>query len=181
MMSVAALENFVRRICIEIIGRRVGTLRGVVVSYNPADYTARVLYQPSEVLSGFIPVATEAVGMACGLTAGDVVDVVFEGAERNAPYISKRFYSNLSRPPLSQSGEFVFTHKLGQVFKLLNDGTAMISDGHGASITLDGAGNISSSGSWSHTGTIMNNGINIGSTHIHPGVQPGSGVTGIPE
>jgi hypothetical protein len=42
------------------------------------------------------------------------------------------------------------------------------------------APSIASSGTWAHTGTITNNGKNIGSTHTHSGVQTGGGNTGAP-
>jgi hypothetical protein len=42
------------------------------------------------------------------------------------------------------------------------------------------APSIATSGAWAHTGTITNNGKNIGSTHTHSGVQSGGSNTGAP-
>lgn len=39
---------------------------------------------------------------------------------------------------------------------------------------------IESSGAWAHTGTIKNNGKDIGSTHTHSGITPGGSNTGGP-
>lgn len=49
----------------------------------------------------------------------------------------------------------------------------------GTTMTLGGAG-VSSSGAWVHTGTMQNNGVNVGSTHQHSGVTTGGGNTGAP-
>lgn len=46
-------------------------------------------------------------------------------------------------------------------------------------VTIEAA-TIASSGAWSHTGTLVNNGKNVGSTHAHSGVQTGGGNTGAP-
>lgn len=56
-----------------------------------------------------------------------------------------------------------------------NDGNIVI---HSAgSITLS-ADTITTSGSWEHTGTLRNNGVNIGSTHTHS--DPQGGTVGAP-
>lgn len=49
----------------------------------------------------------------------------------------------------------------------------------GTTMTMNGSG-ISTSGAWSHTGTLSNNGVNVGSTHAHSGVTVGGGNTGAP-
>jgi hypothetical protein len=49
----------------------------------------------------------------------------------------------------------------------------------GSKVTIDAEVQIT--GSTETTGTLKNNSINVGSTHIHLGVQPGTGVTGIPQ
>lgn len=42
-------------------------------------------------------------------------------------------------------------------------------------------GNVALTGNFGNTGTNQNNGVNIGSTHVHPGVQPGPATTGGPQ
>lgn len=59
--------------------------------------------------------------------------------------------------------------------RFANDGNITIRSA--GSITID-AGTIVSSGSWEHTGTLRNNGVNIGSTHIHS--DPQGGTVGVP-
>lgn len=50
---------------------------------------------------------------------------------------------------------------------------------NGGNLTINN-GNTTMNGNLTVTGTITNNGKNIGSTHTHSGVQPGSGNTGAP-
>lgn len=49
----------------------------------------------------------------------------------------------------------------------------------GTTMAMGGSG-ITTNGAWAHTGTITNNGVNIGSTHVHSGVQAGGSNTGAP-
>ena len=49
--------------------------------------------------------------------------------------------------------------------------------GSGATIT----GNVSINGKVTSTGTLTNNGINVGSTHRHSGVQSGGSLTAVPQ
>lgn len=53
-----------------------------------------------------------------------------------------------------------------------------ISGGTGATMQI--TGDISQTGNFANTGNLTNNGKNVGSTHVHSGVQPGSGNTGTP-
>ena len=93
-----------------------------------------------------------------------------------------------------ESGEFWLVRENGQFVKLTNDGKLTVSDGHGASVALNGAGTVSSSGTWTHTGdmTVTGNiGCDVtvtgdadviaagisGKSHVHPGVQSGEGDT----
>ena len=53
-----------------------------------------------------------------------------------------------------------------------------ITGGTGATMTING--NINQTGNYSNTGSLTNNGKAVGSTHVHGGVQTGSGDTGVP-
>jgi hypothetical protein len=50
----------------------------------------------------------------------------------------------------------------------------------GTCATMQITGNIQQTGDYTSTGTLTNNGKVVGSTHVHSGVQPGSGNTGQP-
>jgi hypothetical protein len=67
----------------------------------------------------------------------------------------------------------------------LNPGETVIHDMWGHSLLLHAAGglftgDLTINGNIASTGTVSNNGVNIGSTHHHGGVQTGAGNTGTP-
>lgn len=187
---------------------------GTVTSYDPNTYSAKVLLQPEGVEIGWLPITSAWCGNGWGLfsppTSGDTVQLEFQEASMDAGLIVGRFYSDQARPLPAPSGELWAVHKSGAQFKLLNSGAALFSDGHGASITLNGDGSITSAASsWNHSGafklsgdaTISGNATVSGDvavdgkltaggdvrgagtslhSHTHPGVQSGPGMTGAP-
>ena len=50
----------------------------------------------------------------------------------------------------------------------------------GTGATMQITGDINQTGNFANTGSLTNNGKNVGSTHTHSGVQPGTGNTGAP-
>lgn len=162
---------------------------GIVASYDPNDYAVRVRLMPEDVLTGWMPVMAAWVGNGWGMfappTPGDLVDVRFIEGDLNAGMAYLRFFNDQARPLSVPSGEFWLVHKLGAFFKLTNDGKATFDDGHGAHVTLNGDGTISSAGTWTHTGQFTATTDVIGGgkslkTHTHGGVQTGTGNTGAP-
>ncbi|OEZ60706.1 phage baseplate assembly protein V [Duganella sp. HH105] len=132
---------------------------GTVTSYDPNTYSAKVLLQPEGVEIGWLPITSAWSGNGWGLfsppTSGDTVQLEFQEASMDAGLIVGRFYSDQARPLPAPSGELWAVHKNGAQFKLLNSGAAVFSDGHGASITLNGDGSITSAASsWNHSGTF---------------------------
>lgn len=132
---------------------------GTVTSYDPNTYSAKVLLQPEGVEIGWLPITSAWSGNGWGLfsppTSGDTVQLEFQEASMDAGLIVGRFYSDQARPLPAPSGELWAVHKSGAQFKLLNSGAAVFSDGHGASITLNGDGSITSAASsWNHSGTF---------------------------
>jgi phage gp45-like len=120
--------------------------------------------------------------------------VAFINGDLNAGYIEGRFWNDEDRPLVMESGEFWLVHENGQFVKLTNDGKLTVSDGDGASVALNGAGTVSSSGTWTHTGDVTvtgNIGCDVtvtgdadviaagisGKSHVRPGVQGGEGDT----
>jgi len=132
---------------------------GTVTSYDPNTYSAKVLLQPEGVEIGWLPITSAWSGNGWGLfsppTSGDTVQLEFQEASMDAGLIVGRFYSDQARPLPAPSGELWAVHKSGAQFKLLNSGAAVFSDGHGASITLNGDGSITSAASsWNHSGAF---------------------------
>ena len=61
-----------------------------------------------------------------------------------------------------------------------NDGNTVIGLNAAASTLTLKANTININGNVAITGTLTDNGKNVGSTHTHSGVQPGSGTSGAP-
>jgi phage baseplate assembly protein V len=132
---------------------------GIVQGYNPNNYTARVALQPEGLITGWLQVASIWIGDQWGMYAppniGDQVSVSFFEGALEAGYVELRFWNTVDKPLPVPSGEFWLVHAKGQFVRLTNDGKFTISDGQGATFTLDGAGNINSaSKQWTHTGPV---------------------------
>jgi len=170
---------------------------GQVSSYDPNSYSVKVTFPPDETESGWIPIGALSVGNGFGIFAapniGDQVVILFQDAAPDAPIAALRLFDNVRPAAVVPAGEMWIVHANGQYAKLTNDGKLSLNDGHGASVVLDGAGNIASAGNWTHTGNltiqsgttavaaITSNGHDISSTHKHTGVTTGSGITGAPQ
>jgi phage baseplate assembly protein V len=196
-----AMLNAVRLQAQRAVSNIVTSRVGSVTSYDPSTMTAIVQLQPDGDLTGWLPVSSAWIGNGWGMFAppnsGDLVDVVYINGDLNAGTIVGRFYMQ-GQALAVQSGEFWLVHESGAFFKLLNSGALTISDAHGASITLNGDGSITSAASeWNHTGTVNFTGnVNVSETltatndvigggislktHPHGGVQTGDGVSGPP-
>jgi len=129
-MNVSGLLNIMRRESEKVVAQQADTRMAIVDSYDPVRYCAKVWIQPENVLTGFLPIATEWVGngwgMFCPPTKGDVVDVHFQEWGKNAGYISKRFFSDPTPPLPVNSGEFWLVHQSGSCLKFTNDGKVLV-------------------------------------------------------
>lgn len=186
---------------------------GLITSYSPDKYMAKVALQPSGVETGWLPVGADWMGNGWGMFAppgvGAMVEVDFIGADFDVGIIGKRLFNNEDLALSVDAGEFWLVHESGAYFKLTNDGKATFSDGQGATIALDGNGQITSQASqWNHTGPMNVDGnvavtgavtattemsaptvaastdVTVAGlsmkTHYHTGVQTGTGNTGGP-
>lgn len=174
---------------------------GIVTGYDPNTYSVKVEFLPDQAESGWIPLDADWVGNSWGDFAppneGDQVAVAFQDGGQDAGFVVAKFYDTQNVPLPVNPGERWLVHKNGQFVKLTNDGKVTVSDAHGAQVQMDGAGNIASTGTWTHTGSlhvtttlqvdgqstlaaVTSNGHDVGSTHKHSGVTTGSGNTGTP-
>lgn len=100
---------------------------GVVSSFDPSAYTARVMIQPENVLSGWLPVLAGWVGagwgMAAPLSPGDQVLVLGQEGDAEQAVVLGRLWSNAEAPPAASVGELWLVHQGGSFLKLRNDGT----------------------------------------------------------
>ena len=177
------------------------TRLGIITGYDPGAYAVKVQFPPDTTETGWIPLGALAVGAGWGIYAapvlGDQIAVTFQDGDRDAAVAGLRLFDNDSPPVSVQSGEIWMVHKMGQFFKLTNDGKLALNDTKGGSITLNGDGTMSSAGTWTHTGAltvssdltvngstavkaIASNSHDIGSTHKHL-ASGGSGLGGTPQ
>lgn len=107
-------------------GGRATVRIGTVSSYRPENYSCKVMVQPENVETGWLPITSPWVGNGWGMfappTIGDMVDVHFQEESIEAGFVSQRFYNDSDRPLTVQPGEFWLVHKSGSFVKLLNNG-----------------------------------------------------------
>lgn len=156
-----------------------GTARfGLVSSFDPAAYAARVLIQPENVLTGWLPIVSAWVGagwgLAAPLTPGAQVLVIAQEGDAEHGVIIGAVWSAVDVPMPVPAGELWLRHKSGSFVKLLNDGTIGI---QATTVNISGdlvvTGDISDKNGLHGTLAALRNAYDV---HIH-GVPQG-GVTG---
>jgi phage baseplate assembly protein V len=129
---------------------------GIVQNYDKTTYSCRVLIQPENELTGWIPIMSLWVGNGWGMFAppapGAAAIVLPREGLSDAAFICGALFNDVDRPRPVDQGEFWLVHESGASFKLTNNGALAINDGNGASVTLNGDGTVSSSGMWTHDG-----------------------------
>lgn len=164
-MSVQAILNKVRDECERFFATQPKPTMGIIDSYNPALYCAKVRLQPEDPanpqnsLTGFLPIGTEFAGNGWGLlfgpSVGDVVEVQFQEGGKNAPYIGSRFYSSVTLPPGGgpPSAEAWLFHQSGTFIKMTNDTKLLINAAGDLDATIGGNLNATVSGATNLTST----------------------------
>lgn len=160
---------------------------GLVSSYDPDGYAAKVRIQPEDTETGWLPLLTLLSGSGWGVCAapaiGDQALVAFLQGDVNAGFVIGFLFDDQSPPPRVESGEIHLRAK-----------------GDAASIVLRANGDIASAGSWVHMGSlhvtedvtveadvIVGGDVRAGdepvslTTHTHGGVQGGSAHTTAPD
>lgn len=102
-------------------GNRYHERHGMVTSYDPERYLAKVMYQPEGQESGWLPIESghigESYGIAVGLepgdgkSTGDQVIVRYQEGDLESGKIVQRVHSDNEKPPTVQSGELVIWTK----------------------------------------------------------------------
>ena len=118
---------------------------GLVSSFDPAAYAAKVMIQPENVLSGWLPVLSPWVGAGWGLAAplppGTQVLVLAQEGDAEQGVIAGAVWSAVDQPMAAPAGELWLRHQSGSFVKLLNDGTIALQAG-----TVNVLGNLVVSG-----------------------------------
>lgn len=100
---------------------------GLVTSYDPDTYLAKVTFQPEQQESGWLPIETGHIGngfgIAIGLTpgdgkkTGDQVIIRYQEGDIESGKIVQRVHSDQDKPPKVQSGEMVFWARFDKTAK----------------------------------------------------------------
>lgn len=105
-------------------GNRFHERHGIVTSYDPERYLAKVTFMPEGQESGWLPIETGHIGndygVAIGLQpgdgkkSGDQVIVRYQEGDLESGKIVQRVHSDDEKPPTVQSGEIVIWSKFKQ-------------------------------------------------------------------
>ena len=149
----------------------------LVSSWDPQKHLAKVIYQPEEQESGWLPVHTMSAGngygLMTGLTPGDQVEVTHQEGDFDDGAITSRVHSEQAPAPTVYSGEQLLLTPWGSKIYFAKDGSVTILDQSGASFKFDGSGNLTITTS----GNVVFNAPNIalnGQVYLGGGI--GSGV-----
>ena len=97
---------------------------GLVSSFDPDAYAAKVLIQPENVLSGWLPIVSAWVGAGWGLAAplmpGAQVLVIAQEGDAEHGVIIGAVWSTVDRPLAAPAGELWLQHQSGSFLKLHN-------------------------------------------------------------
>jgi phage baseplate assembly protein gpV len=153
---------------------------GLVSSFDANAYAARVMIQPENILSGWLPILSAWVGagwgLAAPLTPGDQVLVIAQEGNSEHGVIAGCVWSAVDRPMATPPGELWMQHQSGSFLKLLNDGTIALRAG---TVNVTGdlvvSGNISDLGGAHGTVAALR-----GAYDEHTHADPQGGVTGLP-
>jgi len=206
---IAAIQNAMRLQALRAAGHKTTSRYGIVTSYDPNKYSAKVSIQPEGIASGFLPVAAIWAGNGWGFFAppsiGSQVVVVFIDGDLTSGFIACACFNSTTSPLAVPAGELWIVHKNGQFAKFTNDGKLTFSDGQGATFQFDGSGNIvSQSSQWTHTGPVefksavhFDDNVQVDKTliatidvigggkslktHLTTGVTVGTGISGPPQ
>lgn len=100
---------------------------GLVSSFDPTSFSAKVLIQPENVLTGWLPILSSWVGNGWGFVAPlvpgtQVILLALEGDAEQA-VIAGSVWSLVDKPPVVPVGEAWLCHQSGSILKICNDGT----------------------------------------------------------
>lgn len=147
----------------------------VVSSFDSSAYAARVMLQPENVLSGWLPVLAGWIGagwgMAAPLSPGDQVLVLGQEGDAEQAVVLGRLWSNAEPPPAAPVGELWLVHGSGAFIKLRNDGTIAL---QASTVSIEG--NLMVSGEISDLGGAHGNLDALRQAydrHVHPDPQGG--------
>lgn len=171
---------------------------GVVTSYSPDKYQAKVKLQPEGLLTGWLPVSSQWVGSSWGLflppSEGQHVRVEFLDGHLDAGTITGMHFSNKFPPVPVPAGEMLMQHQSGSLLHFDNAGNVALTSAANLIANVGGDATVTAGTSATVKSPIIklqNLGTNLlnllnsafatwAESHTHGGVQTGSGTSGTP-
>ena len=125
--------------------QRMDTRWGTVKGYDPETYSVKLLLQPDEIETGWVPLlspwAGNGWGMICPPSIGDMCEMQFQEGHIDNGFACMRAYNSLHVPPqdgdVVDPGSFLLQNEAGASFKFKVDGSVEIKSASGIAITLD--------------------------------------------
>jgi len=150
MIAVNKMLNMMRMQSEAAMGSFSHTRIGTVSAYDPNNYAVKVLIQPNNVETGWLPIFSPWVGNGWGLFAppsiGHMVKVHYQEGNYEAGIVSLRGFNDQDRPLPTPAGEFWLVHSTGSFLKIQNDGSVNIVTHTALTATVGGTTTLTSMG-----------------------------------
>ncbi len=126
-MDLVSHLDVMRREAERILSVKTFPRFGVIQNYDPNNYRAKVMIQPENILSNWMPISSEYVGAGFGLfigpAIGDTVLCQFVDGDFGMGVIGSGKIFLPSMPPVPcPSGQVMLIHSSGTFIKLMNSG-----------------------------------------------------------
>ena len=126
-MDLVSHLDVMRREAERILSAKTFPRFGVIRSYDPNAYRAKVLIQPENILSGWLPISSEYVGNGFGLffapAPGDTVLCQFADGDFGMGVIGSGKIFLPTMPPVPcPPGQVMLVHSSGTYIKILSSG-----------------------------------------------------------
>ncbi|WP_429499373.1 phage baseplate assembly protein V [Robbsia andropogonis] len=126
MSDYARLANQIRAQALAASGTNSDPRHATISSYDPNTHAVKVLVQPENVESGWMPMSAIGIGngfgLAIGPNIGDQVLVVFPHGSFEAGVIVGRYFDAVNQAIPVPSGEIWMIQKSGSYLKFLSNG-----------------------------------------------------------
>ena len=149
---------------------------GIVTSVDPVNHAVKVMIQPDNVESGWIPDGVIAAGglkIACPSEVGSQVLLVAVEGDAEHPVVIARLFDTVITAPVSPVTSRPV--QAGEIGIFLAGGTYL----HVTQAGIHMGGNLTIQGSITATGDVLAAGISL-QQHVHSEVQSGDSMSGPP-
>jgi hypothetical protein len=131
---------------------------GIVQSVDTVSMTAKVLIQPENVLSGFLPILSPSTGKITPPMPGWMAKLIPDAGDPDSYVIAGYSWNTGSMPAGTAAPGEVWSVVFGSTIKQTADGHVTISDASGATVSLPNTGHILMTDPSGATLELTNNG-----------------------